>query len=240
MTLFFVTPAFGRYALSEVCFEQRVRVIETLRKAGVEARCVVIADDENLDLARERGFATVEQNNDYLGRKFNDGIEYACRNGASRIVPIGSDSWVDPAYFLPMLPRRRATRTSRLYCVVTPDRIAELVVNDAKGAGPYVLPRFLLRASEFRPADDERQRGIDRSTVKGLRPKPRWVQHDLHPYQYIGFRGVPHLTPYRMLVDAWGVAEHTDPWAILAKHYPVDLVERARLVMADQVEVPAA
>jgi hypothetical protein len=239
VTLWFVTPAFGRLALSEVCFDQRVHVIEVLRKAGIAARCVVIADDANLDLARERGFDTVEQDNEWLGRKFNDGFEYACRNGASRIVPIGSDSWIDPAYFLPMTTLRY-TRTSRSYCVVTADRLGELRVDDAKGAGPYVLPRLVFRASGFRPAEDEKNHGIDRSTIKGIRPKPRWLQRDVHPYQYVGFRGIPHLTPYQTLMDAWGVAEHTNPWGILAQHYPADLVERARLVLANQVEAVAA
>ena len=35
-----------------------------------------------------------------VGRKFNDGMEYAGTHGAQWIVPIGSDSWIDPAYFL--------------------------------------------------------------------------------------------------------------------------------------------
>ena len=89
MSIWFVTPSWQRYDLSAVCFDQRLDVIRTLAEHGIEAHCVVVADDENLDLARERGFATVEQDNEWLGRRFNDGIEYACRNGASRVVPIG-------------------------------------------------------------------------------------------------------------------------------------------------------
>lgn len=232
MTLWFVTPAFGRYELSAVCFDQRVEVIRALEAAGVAARCVVVADDENLDLARERGFDTVERDNEYLGRRFNDGMEYACRNGASRIVPIGSDSWVDPAYFLPLMPRQdRRTRTSRMYAVVTADRLGELLVGDEKGAGPYVFNRIALRASHYRPARDDISRGVDRSTVAGIRARLRWQHNDIHPYQYIGFRGRPHLTPYEGLMSTWGVREHSDPWAILARHYPARLVERARTVM---------
>lgn len=235
MTLWFVTPAWQRYALSEVCYDQRVEVIRTLAANGVEARCVVVADDENIDLARARGFDVVERDNEWLGRKFNDGIEYACRNGASRVVPIGSDSWIDPAYFLPLTPRA-ITRTSGLYCVVTADRMAEINVDDVKGAGPYVIDRWALRGSGFRPAKDEIKRGVDGSTIKGIRVQMRWKRNDLHPFQYVGFRGVPHLTPYENLLERWGVREHADPWAILANHYPPALVERARAVMATQSE----
>ena len=238
MTIWFVTPSWRRYDLSAVCFDQRVAVIRTLAEHGIEARCVVVADDENLDLARERGFDVVEQNNDWLGRKFNDGIEYACRNGASRVVPIGSDSWIDPAYFLPMIPRFH-TLTSGLYAVVTADRMAECDVTDAKGAGPYVIDRMALRYSHFRPAKDEIRRGVDGSTIRGIRMQIRWKHRDVHPFQYVGFRGETFLTPYESLVQAWGVREHLDPWPILAEHYPVDLVERARAVLSAQVQVAA-
>jgi hypothetical protein len=230
MTLWFVTPAWQRYDLSAVCFDQRRHVMDTVASQGVEARCVVVADDENLDLARERGFDVVERDNEWLGRKFNDGMEYAAQHGASRIIPIGSDSWIDPAYFLP-LPPRRETLTSRLYCVVTSDRLATVNVNDNKGAGPYVFSRHALLQSDFRPAKDEIKRGVDRSTIKGIRQKLRWHHREVHSLQYVGFRAKPHLTPYETLVKVWGTGEYTDPWDRLAQHYPADLVDRARAVM---------
>lgn len=224
--IYFVTPAWGRFALSNVCFEQRRRVIETLAAAGVEARCVVVADDENLDLARACGFDVVEQSNEWLGRKFNDGMEYAGEHGADWIVPIGSDSWIDPAYFLP-LPER-GTRTSPAYCVVERNRMAELMVRDAKGAGPYMFPRALL-APSFRPAVDELHRGIDASTVRGL--EPDWQPRTLHPFQYVGFRGTPHLSSYGYLRGHHGVREHRAPWDVLARHYPPELVRQARAAL---------
>ena len=101
MSVWFVTPAWRRFALSAVCFEQRRRVIDELAAHGIEAHCVVVADDRNLALAREAGFETVKRDNRWLGSRFNDGIEYAGLHGAEWIVPIGSDSWIDPAYFLP-------------------------------------------------------------------------------------------------------------------------------------------
>jgi len=52
-----------------------------------------------------------------------------------------------------------------------------------------------------------------------------------HPYQYVGFRVEPYITSYESLMRLWGVREHGDPWGILARHYPADLVEQARLVL---------
>lgn len=231
MTLWFVTPAWRRFELTAVCLEQRRRVIEDLGTQGlgepnIEARCVVVADDENLDIARSLGFDTVEQNNDWLGRKFNDGIEYAARQGAEWIVPIGSDSWIDPAYFLP-LPDPALTRSSGMYAAVTADRIGYLdVANPKNPAGPHMIHRSRLPES-LRPAIDERNRYIDSATLAGLSDL-RWEMRDLHPLQYIGFRGEPHLTSYDRLYRAWGVRESTDPWTDLATVYMQDLVTRAR------------
>ena len=228
-SLYFVTPAWQRYELTAICLEQRKRVIAQLAHNGIDAHCVVIADDSNLDIANGLGFDIVEQNNDQLGRKFNDGIEYAARQGAEWIVPIGSDSWVDPWYFIP-LPDPNATRSSGMYAAVTADRIGYLNVRNPRNpAGPHVIHRSRLPES-FRPARDELNRYIDSSTLAGLKDI-RWEIRDLHPAQYIGFRGQPHITPYDRLYRAWGQWESSEPWAELGKHYPSDLVERARTAL---------
>jgi hypothetical protein len=226
--LYFVTTAYLRYELTEVCLDQRRRVINQLARSGIEAHCVVIADDDNLDIARSFGFDTVERDNEWLGRRFNDGIEHAARQGADWIVPIGSDSWIDPWYFLP-LPDPSMTRTSAMYAAVDTDRMATLTVQGRNGAGPYVIHRDRLPAS-FRPAKDELKRYIDSSTIAGLRDVTwEWVNH--HPLQYIGFRGEPHLTPYERLWKAWGNAEMKEPWRELSKFYPAELVSRARAAL---------
>jgi glycosyltransferase involved in cell wall biosynthesis len=230
MSLWFVTPAFSHLALSAVCFDQRKQVIAQLVKQGIETYCVVIADDDNLELARERGFLTVEQNNDWLGRKFNDGIEYAGKHGAEWIVPIGSDDFIDPAYLFP-LPPPHVTRTSSCYAAVTPDRMAILSVGQPRMAGPRMFHRSLLAPVGFRPAQDRLMKYIDTSTINGIGRPIEWRSRDLHPYQYIGFRGKPHITSYDKLWKAWGVEEKTNPWELLAQHYDPALVGRARAAM---------
>lgn len=234
-SVWFVTPAWQRFALTAICLEQRKRVIERLAAHQIEARCVVIADDQNLDTARALGFDTVERDNEFLGRRFNDGMQYAGEHGAEWIVPIGSDSWIDPAYFLP-LPNSDQTRTSPLYSAVTATHIAELRAKDAKGVGPYMFHRSLLEGCGFRPANDLLHRSIDRSTVAGINQPINWVEYNLHPYQYVGFRGFPHISPYNLLVEKLGVAEHEHPWIVLSAYYPDDLVSRVAKVLTAEYE----
>lgn len=228
--LYFVTPAWRRFALSAVCFEQRRQVIAELAGEGIEAHCVVIANDENLELARAAGFETVEQDNDWLGRRFNDGIEYAGAHGADWVVPVGSDSWVQADYFAP-LPTEGTVRTSTFLCTVTADRMAHLEIKPNHGGGPYTLPRALLERSGFRPAKDLINRNIDRSTVNGLAGEVVWELRDLNRFQHVSFRGNPHLTTYAKLWYYWGVEEHRDPWQQLTEHYPPALVEAARVAI---------
>jgi len=233
VSVWFVIPAWRRPALSAVCFEQLASVIGTLRAAGVESEAVVIADDENLDVARSMDFQTLERDNSGLGRKFNDGQEYAGRQGAEWIVPIGSDSFVDPAYFLP-LPKVEVTRTSGMYAMVTARRMAELKVGWI-GAGPRMYHRSVLEPTGFRPAPDHIMRTIDSHSVRGITRSLGhaidWEWRDLHPLQYIGFRYPPYITGYGSLVRTWGVRERANPWDRLAAVYPPDLVKRVRTLM---------
>jgi glycosyltransferase involved in cell wall biosynthesis len=231
-SIWFITPAWQRYELTAVCLEQRRRVIEALAGQGIEGRCVVIADDENLDIARGLGFDVVERDNDGLGRKVNDGYEYAAGQGATWLVFIGSDSWIDPAYLAP-LPTDGAAivRSSPAYCAVTPDRLALLrVTHPTNPAGPHLFHRDLLARAAFRPVADDLMRHIDSRTNRALSPF-RWSFRDVHPLQYIGFRAPPMITRYDALWNRWGIAEYPDPWALLAEHYPADLVAAARKVI---------
>lgn len=242
MTLWFVTPAWQRYELTAICLEQRRRAIATLAEHGIEAHQVVIADDENLDIARSVGAATIECPNEedgkvILGRRWNLGTQYAAREGATWLVQIGSDSWIDPAFFVP-LTEPEITLTSPAYAAVLPDRLAQLWVsprNLTHAAGPYVFHRSLLEPSDFAPCE-EHSLFTDTSTVGGIerttgRPIA-WQVRTVHPFQYVGFRMAPMMTTYRSLWRRWRVREHRHPWALLGSYYPADLVERARVVMA--------
>ena len=64
--------------LTAICLRQLRRTCDSLAENGVQATAVVIADDENLDTARELGFGTVDRDNRFISRRFNDGIQLAC------------------------------------------------------------------------------------------------------------------------------------------------------------------
>src|SRR5688572_4958165 len=95
-SLCFVVPAYRRFDLTRACLRQLLRTCEALVEMGYEADAVVIGDDENIDVANLLGFVTIRRENRPLGRKFNDGIEYAASPeflGADVVCPIGTDNW---------------------------------------------------------------------------------------------------------------------------------------------------
>ena len=99
-SLWFVVPAHGRAELARICLRQLRYTCDRLEENGVRASAVVVACDENLDTARELGFAWVDRDNRFTARKFNDGIQLACDRQFNRhlvdyVVPLGSDDWVD-------------------------------------------------------------------------------------------------------------------------------------------------
>lgn len=200
--------------------------MDHLEQSGISAHSVVVADDENLDLARSRGFEVVERDNRWLGRKFNDGIEFALSHGATWIVPMGSDSWIDPAYFDGLSDERALT--GRQYAIVEADRMLEVSVDLV---GPHVIPRRFFEQSGPRPAREQLRRGFDRSLLDAIHPV-EWQQVDLHALQYIGFRGERHITTYAKVRQALGGTERSDPWEVLAERYPIGLVNRAEEALA--------
>ena len=238
--LWFVVPAWQRFALSAVCFDQWLAVREELARHAIDLQVVVVSDDANLELARERGFHTVERDNAWLGRRFNDGIEYACRHGADWVAPVGTDTWVAADYFLP-LPEPHVSRRGRLATVVRYDRLAELHVTNV-GVGPFLYHRSQLEHCGFRPCDDFIHKGCDTSTILGVAEGHSivWDERRSSPYQHVGFRAKPHLTKYSSLVTAYGLREIHDPWRALAEHVPADLVARARDAIRGELQVAAA
>lgn len=223
--IYFVTPAWQRFDLTRVVLEQRRLLADFLAERGIEARCVVVADDLNADIAESQGFDVLRKRNYALGRRFNDGIEYAARHGAEWIVPIGSDSFLDPTYLFP-LPGPGVLRSSTLYAIADAERLGRLKAKNANGFGPYMIPRSHLPAS-LRPANDFGKRGIDSATIRGLRSG--WTREftDLHPWQYVGFRSQPQLNPYDKLYSRIGVGEDSEVAEVLSEVYPSHLVQRA-------------
>lgn len=242
----FVTPVHGRYEITRICLEQRLRVCDELADHGIAATCVCVGEDRNLDIAREFGFHTVQQINDELGRKFNDGIEYACRElAADHAVAIGSDDWIMTEYLLNP-PRGGEVRSGGHLTVVRPDglELASLTHEfrqsiNARGFIPWVVPRETLAAMGYRPILDRRNRGIDACMGTGIcrtNPRPIFSPSVVHPLQCVDFKNpLMQITPYdRTIKLNRSVVLHADPWEYLATSYDPDLCDKLAKVYAEQ------
>lgn len=225
MDVWFVTPAYQRYELSAICFEQRVWAIEQLAKHGISAQCVVVADDDNLRLASDLGFATVNRNNDWLGKKFNDGYEYAARNGAKWVFPVGSDSWVDPQWIVDNL-HEDAITASRFYSLVRRDGLerAHFFLPIRSGV-QYIVPVELFKHRGYRPVRETIARGCDTSFYNTLYPV-RVYYHEHHALETLAFQSWPQITDYKRLYARWGTEKTTDPFGDLRLYYPVASVDK--------------
>ena len=242
-TLWFVTPAWRRFEISAICFAQRRWACDQLAELGIDAEAVVIADDENLELAAEQGFATMERPNLTIGSKFNDGYEFAAAEGIDYVCPIGSDSWVDPAFIAAHLPElgSREVVYSRHYAVVRPDgaRRAQLVV-DYEGGTTMFYPTSLFDHCRWRPIPEHAKRGCDGHTIAAARRGGAltFTISEQHELETVSFQTELQVTDYGALIDRWGVGETTRPFAGLDKHYPRELVSRMRALYKDRAVNP--
>lgn len=234
--------------MTRLALAQRAHLAGALAGRGLSLLNVVVANDENLDIAREHGFDTVERDNTMVGRKWNDGIAHAARAGADYIAVVGSDDWVHEDLFT-RLPLARAewreptadqpftawndapeAITGRRILVVDlpTGRARHCVARGAYGVIPWVFHRAALEPSGFRPVKDAAMKGLDGSLVAGLGLRPEWVFHDPHPVARVDFKTAANLNSYDLIAGALGDGPEVDPWAALAEIYPPALVEQAR------------
>jgi hypothetical protein len=237
-SLWFVVPAHGRYNLTAICLRQLRRTCDLLEADGVRATAVVIADDENLDTAHELGFATVERNNDYLSRKFNDGMQLACDrrhnpHPADYVVPLGSDDWVDHNIFLD-LPKPNVLVGFQQLAIVREDG-RELVtrhINTLGGVGIRIIPRWLIEPFGYRPGDEDRKRACDTSILMNLRQhhsgRMKVFHYHYHNHQIVDWKSpAEQLNSYESLTGFKGLVSD-DPFEVLADTYPRVALEEMR------------
>jgi len=238
-TLAFVVPTFRRFDLTRVCLTQlRWTCDELERRYGIKSTAVVVGDDSSLDVAQLLGFATVTQDNAQLGRKWNDGIEYAGKYlGVEYIVPFGTDNWIDPALIGLYLPDDGELTVHRIFTMVhqSGDRLATCRVSYDGGDGIRTMPSALLEVLDFRPCDEDRQRATDTSMRdrlgRRLGKKPPYHYCDLHPFQIVSFQSdEQQLNVYDDLYTAFGTWESPDPWMWLATAYDEASIDAVRQV----------
>jgi hypothetical protein len=200
-----------------------------------DATAVVVACDENLELAREQGFGTVERDNEQLGRRYNDGYQAAAQLGAEFVVPIGSDDWIDPLLITGKELDPEMIRCFH-WCAMMSDDGTELMTVNVKydgGLGIRVIPVGLLEPFGYRPAPEDLKRAVDTGTLKALRrqhPRLGLDWYDCHPFQLVDFKTPgANLNPYEYVRMHKELA-YDQPFDVLASRYPADLVDDMRRV----------
>lgn len=227
LKLLFVTPAYQRFELSDICFRQRAWAIERLKENGIEAQCVVIADDKNIDIALKYGFNVVVRDNTWLGRRFNDGYEHAAKNDYDYVFPVGSDSWVDPnwLYSLPFEDELDSIVASRYYAMVRRDAgERQTLFIPVRHGVSYVVPvNRYKEVNGGRPCRDDIERGCDNSFYSAIYPiKVRF--RESHSLETVAFQSYPQITEYDKIFKRWGISKDDKPFEELRLWYPNDLV----------------
>lgn len=237
-SLMFVVPAHGRAQLARICLKHLRHTCDQLAEHKIKASAVVIADDENLDTARELGFATVERDNIFVSQKFNDGIQLACDPAhnpepADFVVPCGSDDWVDWRIFL-SLPKPNIVRCFQRLSFVREDglEMTSRHLRNIGGCGIRVYPRQVIEQRWFRPADEDRKRACDTSILTNIRRQiPRLVvQHVVtDPRQIVDWKSPStQLNPYEALRMHQPMFPASDPFTQLRNVYPAEYLDLMR------------
>ena len=229
-SVLFVVPAWRRVELSRICFRQHAAMLAELRAGGIDAQEVVIADDENLDAAKDAGLLTLEHRN-RLGAKWNAGYAYAGEHGFDYVAPLGSDSWRAP----PTLPTKpRAILCTRSYTIISRDgtKQSRLQVRYEGGVGTRVIPTGMLKACGYQPLHKSRDRSCDTSTLRAIQKHYGHVEFeyvDRHPFEVVGFQSDVQVTPPHLWRLRWLTEDHQgDPFDGLAEHFPAELVDEMR------------
>jgi hypothetical protein len=246
-TLWFVVPVHGRLPLASICLQQLKRTCDALGEHGIEATAVVVSTRPELRRLREmtdglvgvpaksRGeFASIHRDNEFLGRKFNDGIQLACdrafnKRPADYVVPCGSDDWIDHRLLVD-LPDGNTMHAFRAISFVREDGLemtAKRLVNEG-GCGLRVYPRRLMQAVSYRPCEEYRKRACDTSMLNRVRaanPVMRVVELASDPRQIVDWKtGGAQLNPYKSL-RAHKSLDVTDPFEALADIFPAESLD---------------
>lgn len=211
-SVWLVTPAFGRYDLAAVVYAQWARLAQ---QHTIDLQVVVVSDDDNRDLAAAHGFHVVEQNNELLGRRYNDGFQYALEHGADFAADIGTKNLLHPTLLATIPWKPEVTYSSHLYSLATAQKIRTFWCDNVFGRGPMFLPRSLLEQWP-RPVDEDAHELIMHTICARTNPTFEFV--DVHDFQCVGIvrEGDPYVT---------SVADYVNRWGVL-RHHPLDQIPR--------------
>jgi glycosyltransferase involved in cell wall biosynthesis len=238
-----VSPAWGRFAVTRLVLAQRQRLCGELASRGIDARTLIVADDENLEIAAEYGCQTIQAPNLPLGKKCNTGLHHAARQGADYIVWVGSDDWIHPDVFEPLLDLPSGGPAvifagTRVALVDLRTGVLQRVASPSKfGAIPWLIDSRLFTTRTIAPIKPELRRGLDGALIRGLRHARvdfEWSFHDPHDFRCVDFKSDLNITPYKVLAKHLGIGEPEQAWEALAGWFDADLIDQARSIFAAQ------
>lgn len=247
-SLWFVVPVHGRLQLASICLRQLRRTCDALIEEGVHASAVVVASPQDHARLPELGFATIPRDNDFLGRKFNDGIQLATDpaynpHPVDYVVPLGSDDWADHRIFLEPLPAQDTVVGFQKVAFVREDgsELSTVTIGCTGGAGIRIIPRQLVAGLDYRPADDDRRKGCDTSILMNLKlhhgDKIKVEHWHLHDHQIVDWKTADEqLNTYESLSIWWRRSvTQGDPFSALAERYPQEALSEMRAYYSGQV-----
>lgn len=227
--LCFVIPAHGRLPLARICLAHLAEVC-----SEVQGTAVVLADDENFAVARRLGLQVLRRPNEPLGRKLNDGLEYAARE-APYVMPIGTDDLIAPELVQRMIETHEglgdpdAVACVREMATIDPtgSEINLLRVPYEGGPGVRLYPSEMIVRAEGRPAEEDRMRALDGSVQRGLaKVGPlRFLYVESDPLELVDVKTAgENLNTYEMLLP-YASSICDDPWEQLRSVYPAVTVD---------------
>jgi glycosyltransferase involved in cell wall biosynthesis len=222
VNVWFVTPAWRRFAVTRLALAQRRQLCDELAVRGITADCIVVADDDNLQIADEFGFKSLARPN-LLGYKLNSGVEMALELGADYVSFVGSDDWIHADLFVPEMLDGRAVISGAWLCQYDLASGTSKVVTTRNRFGviPWLIPRGALPAGPVVPHNQETGLDIHLGMALG---NVEWRYHDPHPLTRVDFKSDVGLTPFGA-----GIGRVAPP---LRDFYPEDLVALADDFMA--------
>jgi len=234
-----VTPCWKREEIT-LFVAKELKWVQEYCNGIININVVFIGNDENLNIAKKYDFHTVYTDNNFLGKKFNDGYEYAFKNGADAVVPIGSDSWVHPEVFIKtsQIQIKNTILYSKNHAMINEygnkiGLIQSKPTNNNYNKCPLLFyPRDLMVKNNFRPCDERISRGCDRSTIENIVLKNKQVSfiknNDINDVQYLAFKNknvqIWQYSDYKLQF----LKQLDNPFDYIEIYYPNEIAKLAK------------
>lgn len=223
-----VTPVYERFALTEILLRHRLETFSQADVMGVQCDCIVIGDDANCTLAEDLGFFAIEAPN-VLGRKYNDGHEFAVTEGYDFSFHCNSDQVFDSVLLKAIAdsPDDQMVKTHWMMAVHESGRKCISYRNRRWAMQAFPVP---LLANNPRPCRETATSMCDTEAHQGVaKANPTATEHfvDVGPGETIQFESDMQMHPWDLhKYRGQGEMAELDavPWNAIDQVYGENLV----------------